>query len=459
MTNFDLTRNIAYENKIVYDYGKTQIYKSDITSPANNTPFSVPFYNNRNGEPNISYIDNIGISDKRYDSIKIYVYKLIHNNIQSLTIDQNSIIGELVVEHTNTNDPSDKLYICFLLKHVPDNTDENDIDILLNFTNKTVSQTFIELNDIIPQQDNCIVYESNPLNGKISNTVCIFTTPIEINATSKSIIRNCPIDTSLFGKKSSKYQVLPSTNITKRGDEDIYIDCSPTGESQETINTYNIPINSELSSNQEKADNMNMVVNFATFSMYSLLIAIILPPLYKATAIKSALMATTVVPNGLRLRSIDSIIVLLMTISIVTLFALGYSTIGFITMYTTIMGGLLLYAYKQNPDYITIGKNTIEYSKDRQFTIDDITNSFVNLLKNMKEIMVDNERLGWGQAFYILTIISWAILVSIIVTTYKESDTGTTVWQGFLIALAAPVGISLFLSILRVYATKNDEIK
>ena len=131
MTNFDLTRNIAYENKIVYDYGKTQIYKSDITSPANNTPFSVPFYNNRNGEPNISYIDNIGISDKRYDSIKIYVYKLIHNNIQSLTIDQNSIIGELVVEHTNTNDPSDKLYICFLLKHVPDNTDENDIDRLL----------------------------------------------------------------------------------------------------------------------------------------------------------------------------------------------------------------------------------------------------------------------------------------------------------------------------------------
>lgn len=455
MTNFYLTQNIAYENKIVYDYGKTQIYKSEITSPSSQTPFSVPFYNNRNGEPNISYIDNTGISDTRYDSMKIYAYKLIHNNIQSLTTDQTSIIGELVVEHKNVNDPSDKQYLCFLLKHVSLNTNINDIDILLNFKNQDKSNTFIELNDMIPQQDNCIVYESKPLNGEITNKVFIFTTPIEINATSKGIIDNCPIDTSLFGKESSKYFVLPSTNIAKRGDEDIYIDCSPTGESQETINTYNIPINSELSTNQEKADNMKTAIDFAYFAVYSLILSLILPPLYKGTAIKAALLSSPAdsLPNGIRLRSIDILTGLFMFISIVAMMSIGFTgddsslnTISFIIFYSTVAGVLILYTKKANPDYLKIGNFEIKYSTKDAFNVNDMGRSVIILLSDMWDI-INERKEGYGYA-YIISIVAFMIIAIILVAV------GSVSGYFFLHLLTVAGVMPIVLSIIRLFNKK-----
>ena len=107
-SEFDLNENIKYANKIVYDYDKIQIFKSAINSPDRNVPLNTEFVNTKRGEPNISYTDENSISDNRYDSIKIHVYKLIHNNINSITIDDTSIIGELVIEHTNNSDPNDK---------------------------------------------------------------------------------------------------------------------------------------------------------------------------------------------------------------------------------------------------------------------------------------------------------------------------------------------------------------
>lgn len=457
MTNFDSTRNIAYENKIVYDYGKTQIYKSEITSPnkGKSIPFSVPFYNSRKGEPNISYIDNTGISDTRYDSIKIYAYQLIHKNIQSLTIDQNSIIGELVVEHKNVNDPSDKQYLCFLLKHSSLNTDINDIDILLNFKNQEKSNTFIELNDIIPQQDNCIVYESKPDEIEYTNKVFIFTTPIEINATSKDIIVKCPINTSLFKHKSSKYQVLPSTNIAKRGDEDIYIDCSPTGESQETINTYNIPINSELSTNQEKADNMKTAIDFAYFAVYSLILSLILPSLYKATAIKAALLTTNATDGytGTRLRSIDIIISLIMFISIITMMSVGFSsedsslsTISFIIFYSTVAGVLILYTKKANLDYLKIGSYEIKYNNNKSFDLEDISKSLAILFSEMWDI-VNERKEGYGNIYF--TSIIWFIIIAGILFAV-----GVASGYVYFHLLTVSVVMPIILSIIRLFNKK-----
>ena len=464
-SEFDLNENIKYANKIVYDYDKIQIFKSAINSPGINVPLNTEFVNTKRGEPNISYTDENSISDNRYDSIKIHVYKLIHNNINSITIDDTSIIGELVIEHTNNSDPNDKHYICFLLKHIESGSDnevsgsDNEVDILLNFKNQDKSSAYIELNKVIPQQDNCIIYTSTPVNGpQYENTVYVFTTPIEIHGTtSKEIINKCPISTSLFNDTyKSEYMVLPSNNISKRGEEEIYIDCSPTGESQDTINTYNIPINSELSSNLEESDHMKTVVNFASFAVYSLVIAIILPPLYKATAIKSALMSG-IDPTGIRLRSIDTIICLLMLITIVLLFLFVNTTIGFIVLFTTVLGGLLIYTYKQNPDFITIGNRTIQYSQTETFKIKDILNSFGSVVYNMLEIVSDDGGKGWTKSFFILTIIYWAILLFYMFTGYESSSFVESLFLSFGLMLAGPVGISLFLSIMRVFATKIDE--
>lgn len=444
-SEFDLNENIKYANKIVYDYDKIQIFKSAINSPDRNVPLNTEFVNTKRGEPNISYTDENSISDNRYDSIKIHVYKLIHNNINSITIDDTSIIGELVIEHTNNSDPNDKHYICFLLKHIQSGSD-NEVDILLNFKNQDKSSAYIELNKVIPQQDNCIIYTSTPVNGpEYPNTVYVFTTPIEIHGTtSKDIINKCPISTSLFNDTyKSEYMVLPSNNISKRGEEEIYIDCSPTGESQETIDTYNIPINSQLTSNLEEADHMKTVIDFATFAVYSLVIAIILPPLYKATAIKSALMYV-VSPNGIRLRSIDSIICFSMIVTIIVLIATGYNTIGLILLFTTVLGGLQLYTYKQNPDFIKISGKEIKYDPDKKFDINDIGNSVIDLFKSVYNIIIDEKKEGWGKAFLIGTII---IFILLIVLTIR----GDIYWtQLVYIAPSGAIIISLILALIRI---------
>ena len=448
MSTFNLTENIKYHNKIVYDYDKIQIFKSAINGPDRNVPLNTDFVNARRGEPNISYTDENSISDNRYDSSKIYVYQIIHN-INSITTDDQSIIGELVIEHTRNSDPTDKHYICFLLKHVSSGTD-NEIDILLNFKNQDKSDNYIELNKVIPQQDNCIVYKSKPDNNTYDNAVYVFTTPIEIHGTtSKDIINNCPISTNLFEDYKADYIVLPANNISKRGDEEIYIDCNPTGESQETIDTYNIPINSQLSSNLEESDNMKTVINFATFAVYSLVVAIALPPLYKATAIKSALMSgddpNAVSPNGIRLRSIDSIICFSMIVTIIILISIGYNTIGLILLFTTVLGGLLIYTYKQNPDFIKISGKEIIYDPNKKFDINDIGNSVIDLFKSMYNIIKDEKKEGWGRAFISIMVILFILLIVF-------AFLGNIGWVISIIIFCTggPLGISLILALIRI---------
>jgi len=455
MSAFNLTENIKYDNKIVYDYDKIQIFKSAINGPTTNVPLNTEFVNARRGEPNISYTDENSISDNRYDSSKIYVYQLIHNNINSITtIDDTSIIGELVIEHTRNSDPTDKHYICFLLKHVLSGTD-NEIDILLNFNNpdQDKSSAYIELNKVIPQQDNCIVYKSKSENNT-ENTVYVFTTPIEIHGTtSNDIIKNCPSGTNLFEDYKAAYIVLPANNITKRGEEEIYIDCNPTGESQETIDTYQIPINSQLSSNLEQSDNMKTVINFATFAVYSLVVAIVLPPLYKATAIKSALMSG-VDPNGIRLRSIDSIICFSMIVTIIILISIGYNTIGLILLFTTVLGGLLIYTYKQNPDFIKISGKEIIYNPIKKFDINDILNSVEVLGKSMWNIIKDEKKEGWGRAFISIMVILFILLIM----TAISGNIGWVI-AVIIFCTGGPLGISLILALIRILSIPLKPLK
>ena len=60
--------------------------------------------------------------------------------------------------------------------------------------------------------------------------------------------------------KSTVWGVLPKANISQRGEEEIYIDCTPTGESAETIATYNVPIQSEYTRDWGKLDFMKMTI-------------------------------------------------------------------------------------------------------------------------------------------------------------------------------------------------------
>ena len=388
---FETDQNIRYENKLKYDYVGSNINKYEMNVPIDKTkPLDMTFFNGTT-EPNIVYTQD-GSSLACFHK-KIYVYKLLHNNIKNITTDDNSIVGELVIEHTPSGDSSDKHYMCILLKHAYRATQtNNDVDILLNFKNQdTMVNTNIELNKILPKQDKCIVYKSENANNKNKNTVYIFTTPIEINDKSKEIIQGFVNSTDLFKishDDNASYDVLPATNISQSGNEEIYIDCNPTGESQEEIDTYNIPINSRMNTQQQETSTMKTATNFAIFTMYSLLLAMVLPVLYKETAVKAAIMAQEVT-SAIRMRSIDSMIVVTLLLVVIALFAYGfgkdnYTLIlsGSVILYTAIATGTILSIKKDNKEFMSVGDKTIEYKEDDKsyFDINDIGGMFKSLV-------------------------------------------------------------------------------
>ena len=91
MSYFDTTANIAEDDKIVYDYSRTTLNKSEIRS-AGQKYFSIPFIRNK-VDPDMVYTMNG--ENHKYKTREIYIFGLIHNNITNITTTDPSIIGEL----------------------------------------------------------------------------------------------------------------------------------------------------------------------------------------------------------------------------------------------------------------------------------------------------------------------------------------------------------------------------
>jgi hypothetical protein len=176
--------------------------------------------------------------------------------------------------------------------------------------------------------------------------------------------------------------VLPVNNISVLGAEDIYIDCSPTGVSQEEINSYNIPINSKMAKEEETMSTMQTMTNFAAFTMFSFFIAYAAPAFYKATVIKSILTGTMMqgpkplCENNLKcMYAIDNTIIFIAIILFGISLGVGLGTdntiltyTGFMIAYAMLAAISILYIQKGDISYMSIGqgpdKKTIEYDND-----------------------------------------------------------------------------------------------
>lgn len=330
----DPNNPVDNNNKIVYNYFSTQINKSDITtnpdSDGNDTYFKTAF-------PNTSPSSNLiytGNNQKNYGTTNLYIYGLLHNNITGL--DSTGIIGELVLEHIMAGGTA---YSCFFLKKNTDTTSPtNDIDnifYLLNDTN-SVSSSVI-LNNVIPTQKNCIVYNSDNNNQK---TVFIFTTPLMVNSDTATSISTFIKTTKLFNIDApTHYSIIPGTNITKQEDEEIYIDCNPTGVSNTDIQTYNIPINSELSREKQDMDYMKTTVNFFVFIVGLAFCYFAVPKMYKTIVIDNSILFNKKYPQTIynvwhRIRSADIWITLIISAFFLTMLILGFKESNYIYITT-----------------------------------------------------------------------------------------------------------------------------
>ena len=261
MSFFELDNNQnTISEKIKYIYTGTSVNKRDITQHSNDEQFNsikktdlqktegkrIPvkntFYkiNFANREPNFIYA---GMNPSSYVANTMYLYGLLHRNISGITSKTDTgIIGEIVIEHANANKQTQKVYTCFLVEEQSDKTTDNSVDTLVNMVTGQGSEPDItvELNTIIPKQNRCVHY----VDG--DNHVFLFTTPLQVNKAAAEFFRNKlatetkllkvypPFDYEIIALDKDK-PVKEGFTVIEGVDGEIYIDCQPTGESDETI--------------------------------------------------------------------------------------------------------------------------------------------------------------------------------------------------------------------------------
>jgi len=373
MSNLDPSKKKEFDHHIVIDYQRVTISKNEATIPTDGRGGVSILYPNTSSENNFFYTEKG--TQYNYMHTKMHVYKLIHFNIEGVTTNNDNIVGELIIEHTTSSDQN-KLYTCYLLETKSIlMTDENEIDRMLAIKDRQEPTIEVELNSIIPKQESCIVYNDD--NG---SKVCVFTTPIQINTASKdNIANNFGNVTTMFNNypneaakkaqeavkkareaakkaqedvnkaqkeaeaKNPIYIVIPSNNISKRDAEEIYIDCSPTGASEEEQNTYNIPINSKMASESQESDMMKTTVNYGLFVLAMLVSYITVPLLYKNLIIDGSAIAFTTDEKlrFTRIRAADILIGLVMFITISSLVSTGGATDD----YQLISVGIFLFVF------------------------------------------------------------------------------------------------------------------
>jgi len=387
-------KNKDFDKHIVIDYPRATLNKNEVDIPTDIPgSFTVPYPNNTS-ENNFFYTDK-GTTEN-YSHSKIYINKLIHYNIDGVTTNNDNIVGELIIEHkTFTN--TEKLYTCYLLETKPLLlTDENDIDKMLKMKEKQADNLDIDFNTVIPNQEGCIAYESK------GNKVCVFITPIQINTASKETINDKLAKiTDLFKispDDSSTYKVIPGNNISKRDAEEIYIDCNPTGVSEDEVNTYNVPINSKMASQSQESDYMKTTVNFGLFILTALVSYVLVPMFYKNTVIDTTnlvfKLATDAPKRFKRIRSADILIALAFVITISSIAGAGngmysYTIAMFISIFY-IVSFALIQLKKTQTDFLTTKYKNNKVSNDYDdeygkvidpFDLDDIWVTIMDIIK------------------------------------------------------------------------------
>jgi len=330
MTNIFTTVDILKDPSTIVDYSglvNITLYKSDIQSNANSGFFQVSYNSNFLSEGKVKL--KMDKTSKEFFLSNIYLTNLIHNNIQGLTDSQSnsdrSIKGELILESTKKDDGS-KIYLCFLIKSIISGSPTNnsyfglltriinnlitDNNSKYNYKDSSTSSvplgsniSKVELNisgdsSLSNQNNGCICYKDTRNNALI----IVFLNPITyINSTNtntgiKTNFNGFDFDNYLTSKNSftnfSSYPLnetdkISTENHSNIGDpengileNDIYIDCNPTGEGEENIKTYKLPINSDLMGDIQNSSLSKLMNNFAMFGVLLLVSYIGIPKVY-----------------------------------------------------------------------------------------------------------------------------------------------------------------------------------
>jgi hypothetical protein len=407
-----------------------------------------------------------------YAPSHMYIHGLIHNNITGLTTESDSdLVGELVITFTN-NSNSNILGLCILLKKSGNSSvggNVSSIDKVINMINSDpVKQdqyiTSIDLNlDLdIPKIQQCLIYKYN------NNPIIILTEPITLTlADTALLISKLEPSTDLFTISApNNYQNANLATKTSnpmegdyKNDDEIYIDCKPTGASIKEVTTYQIPINSAFSKDLQEMDFMKTSVNFFVFIIGLIFIYFTVPITYKMLVVDGINSSLSSAANTLRTTRIRSADILLSAVFITLAILCFYNGFTKDNQFQMVTNGLFLITFyglslsiiqysKLNPTYMTTNATKTEYATDK-FNIFEQFIDFGELLKNCFVYLFTETPAGRPIVNIIAAeIITFIILLSLRYGPFNmdEKDFESYAWQ--VGGLAIPIGIPLFIFLL-----------
>ena len=269
-----------------------------------------------NNKPNFNFSF---LQPTSFSARKLYFHNLIHDNIANVSDTNKAIVGELIVEHAPKNAINQRIYSCYLLEQI--NNKENDIDSLINYItadNNDEQQTSFDLQPLVRNQKQCIHYVDS------YNHIFVFLETIPVNAKSAEFLQSLSYQTNLFEKfslsdkriidlqkdmkpvkveKEKKNKDTMETFIgymlgdsNKEGmdnadnDDEIYIDCQPVNESDESELGYTKHSMKGKESQNDQANNIFQLANgLFIFLFIAFFVRMSIPLAYKLTIIKSIL--------------------------------------------------------------------------------------------------------------------------------------------------------------------------
>lgn len=283
MTTIDLNDSTTINGSIDYNFGRISLYPSNFLSGAT----ASLNYSSPNIVVNINDNSSTLLLNKSFIAKKIYISDTDTHGIGN---------GEIIIEHKDFMSSSEKLFLI-----IPANK-KNDIPETDNAINSLIrnlnDKDNIDFNfNVSLDNETGYYYYTHTDNNSIVSHFIVFeksvdvkdfpdstTTPDEL--TQATAANNLPIYKSKSGSNAKKTDNGVVNSMSSKEDQ-IYIDCQPTGVSKETISSYNVPINSEYTENSALLNFERSTTTIVFFSIACLLSFLVGPTLYKTVIINN----------------------------------------------------------------------------------------------------------------------------------------------------------------------------
>lgn len=295
---FKITKSIDSNSNnnnpsILFNYYPTIIENNHLRKDdIDNTVLSATFIGKVN-EPNINYTDDI-TQTSFYQSKNLYVYGKIHK-ISGLEHD-----AEVIIEHIPITNGTKKLFSCFLLKYSRNKSVVNSsISNLITNTNN-INPLYISFNEYITKDDTTIVYDTIT-NYNDPCTIIIFTKVIYIRDDnnipsfsiteitklfSPSLITNISVAKCNCLNKNNTIEGFGQTTIsdknvlTVEGDGNDIFTCEYLPVSTDTVDVFQIPIDTSLIKNVSNLEFTNTAIYIFISIIITLILFFVTPKLY-----------------------------------------------------------------------------------------------------------------------------------------------------------------------------------